>query len=186
MPNSNPRQVFDHHLDALKGWPAPHALDFHAPLVSGLTATVWAGKVMTLNASGQFVPGLLSQAMPIFIRQNEDDYDTGPFPGATAGRTFGSDGPLLSGLVATGPYELQTTEFIDGTYLPNDVLTSKTEAELGGNESDAGKVTLGFGFYNDDVCGVVSKGKLTNHNAKSVLQFWSFFLPHNPINNLYY
>lgn len=188
---STPRQVFDHILEALKGWPSPYALDYVANLSSNATyvpatVTVWGGRCMSLFTDGTLIPGLLHQAVPLFVMQNQDDYDVDPFPGATAGRTFGSNGPRLSCLVALGPYEVQTTEFTGSTFVPNDPLTSKRADELGGSPEDAGLVSLCLGFYNDDVCGVVSRGIVTNQNQHSVLQFWTYFLPKNPINWQYY
>jgi hypothetical protein len=78
----------------------------------------------------------------------------------------------MSGLVALGAYELQTTEFVTGqTYSANTPLTVQNAAT-----DDLGKVMPG-NFYADAICGIVSDGQSTNANGSSVVAFWSYFLP---------
>ena len=81
----------------------------------------------------------------------------------------------MSGLVATGGYELESTEFVAGSYPPNTALSANQE----------GTIQPGF-FYRDNVCGVVSDGVLTNRDSKQILRFWSYFLPDNPQNTTTY
>ena len=90
------------------------------------------------------------------------------------------------GLVATGGYELQTTEYNTAlSYAPNQLLTTMSTS---GNE---GKLTnASVTQYTTWVCGVTSFGtpKRTIDTAPTgpvtanaykvpVLTFWSFFLP---------
>jgi len=187
--NETPAQTYDHFLEALKGWPSPYALDFAAPLEVSEHVAAVAGRVCTLNAAGQLELGLLSQSMPIFIRQAENENDVSAYPGATAGRRFGSNAPMVSGLVATGGYELQTTEYYGSSFAPNDPLTSTHIDETGsGTYDQAGRLRKCNGYYYDDVCGVVSLGLVTSRHPvnKTVLQFWSYFLPKNPQNATVY
>lgn len=175
-----PVQSFDHTLESIKGWPNPYALDKVAAVEETEADELIAGMVVSLNASGKFVRGQGNQAMPLYCRSNGDDYDVASIAGGTAGRTFGSDGPTVMALAGTGAFELETTEFIAGNYLPNQPLRSGTAASSGVN---AGKVVQAHGYYIEDVCGVVSAvGPLTNPHRKQVVRFWSYFLPANPVN----
>jgi len=163
---STPNQVFDHILEAIKGWPSPYAVDKHA--VVKTDEVLRGGMVACLDASGKLQAGLSEGAMGIFVRQNSDDYDvTGD-----DGNIVGARGAVMSGLVAVGAYELESTEFVEGpTYLPNMVLTS---AEPG--DDDAGLLAIGTAYV-DTICGVCSEGSVTNERSQSVVRFWPVWLP---------
>lgn len=177
---TTPVQMFDNMLDALKGWPSPYALDKSVDLAAG-EPTVVAGRVLSLNASGKFQLGLACNAMPIFAWQKSTDFDVvgddGNLVGSGGGDpTGGSPVPKLSGLVATGAYELQSTEF-DATqaYAPNAPLTAGAPGA-----ADAGviKPAAGGNFYGETVCGVVSDGVGASENhGIDLLTFWSVFIP---------
>jgi hypothetical protein len=164
---SKPDQMFDHVLDAIKGWPSPYAVDKHADLANG--EVVIRGMVMSMNASQQFEAGLFCGAMPVFALQNSTDFDVV----GDDGNLVGSTGlARMSGLVAVGGYEVETTEY-DATaaYAPNDCLTSPEPGE-----ANAGRLEKGVA-YTDTICGVVSNGALTNENRISVLRLWPVWLP---------
>lgn len=89
-------------------------------------------------------------------------------------------------LVATGGYELETTEFDTAqTYTPGLYLRAVTSNTL----ANAGKITNQRGAtvnFNSDgavvlgtdtVVGIVSRGTYVNANRKSALSFHSFFYP---------
>jgi hypothetical protein len=169
---STPDQVFDHRLNPLKGWPSPYAVDKSANLSDSVTAAdVRDGMVLSLNASGEFALGLAANAMPIFALNDGTDFDVN----GDDGNVFAGKGAAqakMSGLVAVGGFEIETTEFdTTGTYLPNQALTSPAPGD-----TDAGKVKPGT-FYEDTICAVVSDGESTDAHKNSVVRCWPYFLP---------
>jgi hypothetical protein len=168
MPGTNePAQMFDFELNQKKGWPSPYAVDYAAEYASGVTG-VKAGMVCSLDANGKLQKGVTGTAMAIFILQNQSDFDVLSDKGNVSGG-------VGSGLVAAGAYELQSTEFVDGVYAPNDPLTVETAG------ADAGKLKVGT-EYADPIVGVVSAGVTTSeHDATiSLLAFWPVYLPPTP------
>lgn len=168
MPGTNtPGQMYTHELNAKKGWPSPYALDYAAEYKSTVTG-VKGGMVISLDSNGQFVKGLsANSAMPIFALQNQSDFDVT----TDVGNIMGGVG---SGLVATGAYELQTTEFVADTYAPNDTLTVEN------NSSSANYGKLKKGTVNTDpIVGVVSSGQSNSphDNSISLLSFWPVYCP---------
>jgi hypothetical protein len=172
MGTLNPAQMIDHSLTELSGRSLMYALDFSAAPASG--ESVDQGGVMTLNSNGQFVAGLgaydntqiidHNAPVAIFAIQGTNEFDANSDVGNMSGG-------VQSGLVATGGYEIQTTEFVAGTYAPNDTLTFATS-------TDKGKVTLsGAGYSAYHVCGVVSSGVSSNADSVSVLSFWTVWMP---------
>jgi hypothetical protein len=165
---STPAQMFDHELNGLKGWPNPYAVDKHANLKEG--DTVIAGQVMCLDANADFNVGLTENAMAIFALQNSDDFDVISDDGGLVGG--GQDIPRMSGLVAVGAFELESTEFnSSSTYNPNTPLTSPAPGAANAGRLDVGVV------YTDTICGVTSDGVVSNERAISVLRFWPVWLP---------
>lgn len=182
-----PRHMTDHTLDTIKNSITnPYHLDFSAKLSSGVTVSpVYAGRVVHLDSNGEFVLGLADVAraghMPIFLWQSSDDFDVlnDGEPGSAQGWSATSPTGVLTGLVATGGYELETTEFdTSDSYSPGDCLTApdETAAQAGGNKANAGRLEKATAF-NKPVCGIVSRGVKTNAHGKSCLYFWSYFLP---------
>lgn len=180
-------QMFDHALEYLKGWPMGEPLDFDAKASADVVGSIYAGKVVHVNASGEFELGAKGFQMPIFLHQNSDDHDVANDGG---GRWYAiAPTGKMSGVVATGGYELETSEFLtSATYAPNDKLKSPTEDQVtGGSEDDAGKLyktkawTGGGGgaltLYTDTICGCVSRAKYVNQHGVSMLPFWPVFLP---------
>lgn len=184
-----PRQSTAHQLDAIKGWPSPHAVDFHAKLSANVTIDpVYAGRCAHLNSAGEYEMGVSSAAgnidMPIFLFQNSDDPDVANDGGdaATEAGVWVPTAPTgkIMGLVAAGAYELFSTEFepeaTAGTYAPNDPITAtadNTTALTGGRLTK-----LNVAAYNDHVVGVVSRALITRY-GKSCLAFWPCNLPAN-------
>jgi hypothetical protein len=87
---------------------------------------------------------------------------------------------IANGLVATGGYELESSEFdAEQTYAANDLLTAtadNADSDVGGvltNDVSGNPVEQ----YTDPVCGVVSRGVFRNEHDVSMLAFWSYFLP---------
>jgi hypothetical protein len=182
-------QMFVHALDHLKGWPSPSAVDSVAKLSSNVTVSpVYGGRVVHKNASGEFELGAAGWQMPIFLIQSSSDFDVAnPGNGTVDPYGWNAIAPVgyMSGLVATGAYELESTEVVTGlTYAINDPLHAPTEAQcttaanaglLYNNRSfgAAGNQALQPGI--DNVCAVVSQPKHLNHHRVNVVSFWPVY-----------
>jgi hypothetical protein len=170
-------------LDALKGWPSPHAVDFHAKLSSNVTIDpLFAGRCVHLNSAGELETGVTAGVgateMPMFIFQTSDDPDVKNDGGdaATEAGVWVASSPtgVLNCFVAAGAFELFSTEFEAGTYAPNEPLTAtaaNTNAVTGGRITNSG-----VAFYTSPVVGVVSRGVISRY-GQNCLAFWPYFLP---------
>lgn len=175
-------QMFDHTLDAVKGWFHMAALDFTAKLSDTETVTAYAGRVVHLDDDGEFVLGCKGSQMPIFLLQNEGDSDVSN-AGGTTWYPIGPDGNM-TGLVGKGAYELETTEYDSSSatdYVPNQLLKAiSTDAN-----ADKGKLTnesistLENGGSNPTaIVGVVSRAPRKRQSDRSlVLSFWPVYKP---------
>lgn len=185
MPTA-PSQAYDYHLNPVKGWPNPAALDFVAKASSNVLYDLRAGQVCHLNSSGQLEPGAYGKQMPLFIFQGAAEYDV---------NTASSDqwipitpsGNIMC-LVGIGSVELETTEFVPGlTYAPNDHLKSTKNGNAATDEglvskrptsNSSGVLTnASVTLYTNTVVGVVSRGLFTNYNKKQMLAFWPVYIP---------
>ncbi len=190
MPGTAPSLMFEHCMTAVKGWFEPAALDFSAKLASAVTLQAFGGRVVHVNDAGEFEMGVTTTKMPIFLLQADTDYDVSN-PGTTGGGIFMhqaiSPAGNMSGLVATGAYELETSEF-DKTptapYTPNQLLTAKnsntvqaTGGVVSNDRAGAGGSTGRVRQYVDAACGVVSRGQFKNEHGVDVLAFWPIYLP---------
>jgi hypothetical protein len=181
-----PDLMFEHGLDVKKGWFDMASLDYSAKLSSAVTYDVPRGRVVHLELAGGkevFVPGVSGSHMAIFLLNGSSDADVSN-PGTTSAGNFMhqavSPTGKLSGLVATGGYEVATTAYVKTSggsavvYNPGDLLT----APVSGGAAVEGVLTkTGAVPYVDAVCGVVSSGASKNHNGVSTLSFWSVYLP---------
>lgn len=185
-----PSQAFEHAQTPLKGWFQPAALDFAAKLSSNVTITAYGGRVVHVNAAGEFEMGIANTQMPIFLIQGSQEYDVSN-PSYTVDGTFVQEAILpdgvMNGLVGTGGYEIQTTEH-DKTpqvsYLPNQLLTAKnsnsnqtTGGVLSNDRNGAGGTGGAVRQYVDAACGVVSRGQYKNEHGVLTLAFWPIYLP---------
>lgn len=185
-----PRQMTAHTLEAPKGWPSPHAVDFRAKMSANVTIDpVFAGRVVHLNSAGEFEMGLPDVIgaghMPIFLFPNDDDPDVqneGDDPATVAG-AWVAIAPVgnIMGLVAKGAYELESTEFqseasLGATYAPGDCLTATAD---NANAVTGGRITRATGglAYAEPLCGVVSRGVFSNSHGRDALAFWPVWLP---------
>jgi len=167
---STPAQMYDHELNPTKGWPSPYAVDKAAEIILEDGVVAYRGQVVSLNSNAKFQLGLECGAMPIFLLNTSTDYDVVGDDYNLVGN--GSGVPNMSGLVAIGGYEVESTEFDNAeTYAPNDAVTA---GEPGAD--DAGVIKPGVA-YTDTICGVVSDGTLENEFKKTVLRFWPVWLP---------
>jgi hypothetical protein len=197
---TGPILMFEHCLDELKGWPDEAALDFDAFLSANVTVDpVYGGSVVHVNAAGEFELGLGPSNMGIFLLQGSHELDV-QNPGGNNWTAIAPTGKM-SGLVAAGGFELETTEFFQGDptqnptvhYTPGQQLTAPTEAMFpvgtGVDRSFAGKLGAtafwtafpapGTAVTNltNGICAVVSRADHINHHRVPVLSFWPVYVP---------
>lgn len=191
---TTPRQMTAHTLEAPKGWPSPHAVDFRARVSANVDIDpFFAGRCVHLNGSGEYETGVPAGGagvghMAIFTFQNSDDPDVAN-PGGITGQESDEPGGwmavaptgYLMGLVAAGAYELETTEFepegsIGSAYAPGHTLRaiqSDADAVIGG------RITKGI-QYMHPIVGVVSRAVFQNSHGRNALPFWPVWLPELP------
>lgn len=178
-----PDLLFEHGLDVKKGWFDMASLDYSAKLSSTVEYPVKRGRVVHVGADGTFVPGAHNTNVAIFLLNGSEDADVSN-PGTTAAGNFMHQAVAptgkLSGLVATGGYEISSTEYdATKTYTPGDLLTA---AQSLSNSAVGGVLTNAVGqnavrqFVNP-VVGVVSSGSARNHNGINAISFWCVWLP---------
>lgn len=175
---SAPELPFEHAIDIPKGWFHMAALDYTAKVASTVTTPFPAGRVIHLNAQGEFVLGVHNTGMPMIamtasnaLEVTSEKYTAdGNFVQQTA-----IPAGVVTGLVCKGGYEVQSTEFNkQRTYTPGDLLTATATGVL----TNAGTGSSGnVKQFVDPVCGVVAAGVLTNHHGVQVLDFWPEWLP---------
>jgi len=198
LPNQANRDLMtNHELNPVKGWFGSDSLDKSA-LADTTDGTIYKGNVMCLDASGHLVLGLTENAMPIFALQNSYDHDVvgpngniiGAYNGGAVNQATGLYVPdatyttanraptmgVMSGLVATGGYEVESTEFdTTETYTPNMPLTAGAPGD-----DDAGVLKPGTHCV-DTICGIISDvipaGGIINEHQVAWIRFWTVFFP---------
>lgn len=172
-------KMTEHVLNHPKGWFDGHALDISAKLSANVTFSVPEGRVAHLNSAGEFEMGIADTDMAIFLL-HPSRAPSVQNPSHTAAGSFKQQpvfpAKKMTGLVATGGYELESSEF-DGTqdYPPNALLTApadNTDADVGGVLTPENAVQ-----YEDAVCACVSRGKFKTEHGTEVVAFWPIYLP---------
>lgn len=169
MGTLTPAQMYDHTLNVIKGPSLVHRLDYRAAPKSG--ETINAGAVCSIDVNGQLVEGcpagaVFNRPMPMFTIQSVNDFDANSDVGNISGG-------VMSAVVATGGFEIETTEYVtSGTYNHNDLLTAATAGDIG----RVRRLTMSP-YMTEPVVGCISDGVSTNADGKSVLRFWTMFLP---------
>lgn len=175
-----PTQMTAHTLDAKKGWPRPNALDFSAVFdptqlgtLQGLGVEAYAGRCVHLTATG-FKYGCDANKMPMFLINGSDHPDVANSGGSGANAWVPVlPAGVLTALVATGAYELETTELVSGqTYAINEMLTSPLTATDAG-----GRLSRLFNKDADAGVGVVSRAKHKNAHGVDCITFWPVYSP---------
>lgn len=181
-----PDLPFEHGIDAKKGWFDMASLDYDAKLSAEVTFDVPRGRVVHINVDNEFETGVTAKAIAIFLLNGSLDFDVSN-PGTTRSGLFmhKAIAPTgkMSGLVATGGYEIDSSEFDDDqTYESGNLLTAvvdNDDIDVGGlltNQGSGSPDGLVKQFV-DPVCGVVSSGAHANHNGVRTLSFHSVWLP---------
>lgn len=178
--------ITDKGLDVKKGWFDMASLDYAAsPAATVVTNNTPRGRCVHLDSDGKFEAGVHATGVAIFLLNGADDADVANAGTTTAGSfahiAIAPTGKM-SGLVATGGYEIATTEYVDGTYVPGEVLSAVTTA--GGSADDGLLTNANVAAYHQPVVGVVSSGVTANHNGVSALSFWSCWLPAGTANGV--
>lgn len=196
MPSTIPTAMFEAHIEPLKGHVKDgDQVDFQAPLAAAVTFSPGAGRLCSLNSSGEFEMGLTDKwAMPMYLMGNgANGYDVA-VPTVTVGGAFLTQPVIpnstktLTALVAGACVEIATAAYDTGkTYGRNDFLTSKllnstrnTDATNGGliwnrNVADNAAAIP----YTDPIVGQVSRGLMPvdlNGNITR-LAFWTRAIP---------
>ena len=178
-----PDLPFEHAVDIKKGWFDMASLDYSAKLGT-VGYTLPRGRVVHVeHVSGKevFLPGVRATDVAIFLLNGANDADVSN-AGTTASGKFVqqaiSPSGKLSGVVATGGYEIDSTEFDSSrSYVAGDLLTAPTGASSGDAATGGVLTNNGVTQFVTPVVGVVSSGKHTNHNGVQTLSFWSVWLP---------
>lgn len=174
-----PDLLTEHGLDVKKGWFDMAALDYAAKMSASVTFSLPRGRVVHVNSSGDFLPGAHKTCPAVFLLNGTDDADVSN-PGTTASGNFMhyaiAPTGKMSGLVATGGYEISSTEFdTTRTYTPGDLLSATRTASPASTD---GKLTNNsVTQFVTPVVGVVSSGAGANHNGIQALSFWCVWLP---------
>jgi hypothetical protein len=176
-----PNLLTENGLDVKKGWFDMASLDYAAKLSTTVTFPVQRGRVVHVNSNGDFVPGAHKTCPAIFLLNGSEDADVSN-PGTTASGNFMhlavAPTGKMSGLVATGGYEISTTEFVTGnTYVPGDLLSATRSHATNPASTDGRLTNYSVTQFTTPVVGVVSSGAGKNHNGIQALSFWCVYLP---------
>jgi len=170
---ANPVQATANTLDAIKNAISnPYKLEIAAPLDASLSAGSYnPGTVVHLSSSLTFLLGVgNTNRMPLFLFQGSNDADVQNFGGNPATQ-IGPWIPIIptgamNALVATGAYELVTTNYdTTQTYTPNTLLTASDTGSI------PGILTVGV-VHTNVICGIVSRGVTDNGYGYPALAFW--------------
>ena len=161
--------MYDHTLDVVRGAPAQHRLDYVATVKSG-ESFVEGAVVSVESASGLIVAGCGAgsggnRPMPMFAIRGTGDLDV-------VQDAANISGGEPSAVVATGGFEVRTSEFVTDVYRVNDLLTPAT----GGNVGKVARAAQSA-YGSKPICGVVSTATAVSEYAVPVLSFWTTFLP---------
>lgn len=191
MPGPAPSLMFEHGLNVPKGWFSMATLDHEAKTSPNVQIVAYGGRVAHLNAAREFEMGISGTQMALFLIQADTDFDVNN-PGMTPAGNFMHQQIAPTGkqsaLVATGAYEIESTEFDKGpamAYAANQLLTAVTAGNsnqavsgvLSNDRAGAGGSAGPVRQYIDAACGVVSKGASKNEHGVPVLAFWPIYLP---------
>lgn len=174
-----PGSMFSHLMTPIKGPTKMNRLDKSAETAA--SQTIHEGSLCSLNSSKKLIVGcaagsVANRPMPMFAIQDVNDFDANSDgvigTGATVSMGGNISGGVQSALVATGGFEISTSEYSTvgtPTYNPNDLLTDGTAGLV--------KKATAAPYGAENIVGCVSDGVATNVDGVSVLAFWTMFLP---------
>lgn len=168
-------QMYERMLNPLKGWPNPACLDYVAKAAPNVN--IASGACCSLNSAGQLVLGVVRHHMGLFVFRGTSAADVSN-PGGNYWTAITPTGAMVC-LVASGSYELETTEFdTTRTYAINDLLRARTTDGKLTNEN----VVL-FSQTNTPassataVVGIVSRPVTVRNDGVRYLAFWTVWAP---------
>ena len=183
------KQQYENYCDVKAGaLEVSNQLIHTAPLsadASDSAAKIVRGSVVSLNENGEFVLGCPVGTgniypMPMFSRKNAYDPDvmTGAV-GAHTGEILADSvvGGQIPAYVASGAFELESSEFAAADYKPNMAL----KATADGKVTPAGSQTI---YGTETIVGIVSKPPFrsqasfnVNGTGNNRICFWAVFFP---------
>lgn len=165
----------------VKGAPPSHRLTFKAQGESADTV-INEGSLISLNADGKFVLGCgagdgLNLPMPMLSGSDSSQNGVVLYGAQAVGGNY-------LGFVFTGGFEVETTEYVSGTYKPGDALTGATGNDLGKFKLATVKAYATKALETtvaEPIVGIVSTGigNADNDGVVKVLRFWTVFIPAN-------
>ena len=191
MPNENPNltaQMTDHILDPVRGPQVGHRLEYYAPKAAN--KTWYRGACISATNNGQLQPGCpagsaFNRPMPMFALQSTFDLDVWDDSETPEETGMGAPSGVPSALVASGGFELATTEFeyissdTAVVYNVNDQLTADATTGKLKKKTAATEPTVGIVSIQRN--GNVKKNSIDipiqNRWNHPMLTFWTFFIP---------
>jgi len=183
-------QAFDHTLEPVHGGQAGPLVK-HRPIASTSLTAAYAGRVGYLDSDGNLAVGVptAKTQMPLYILRGIESPSVYDSLAGTSWVPVTANGARAITLVATGGFEVQTTEYdTEGAYNPNTYLTvdstgkvtpaSLTNLYASGSPWIVGICSIHENSQNyADPFNTASTPTGTNANRKNVLTFWTYFLP---------
>jgi hypothetical protein len=152
-------QAYTYEANVLKGYYPGYALDRQIEFAAGTSAH--RGTVWTLDPSTkQGVVGLNLNAVGLIALKSTSEEDVQALD-------------QLPVIVVTGGFEVESTQYVDDTYMVNDPLTA-------GEQGDADEGLLKKGeYYADAIVGIVSDppGAAINQYPITTIKFFTYWLP---------
>lgn len=148
-----------------------------------------SGRCVTLNSVGEFVPGNggSNRSMPMFLMLGTNMpsvWNTGTFAGVTRWMPVAGTGEGAVAMVATGGFEIQTTEFDKSrTYAVNEPLTATSTGVLTNNATWGTSWIVGICSVHEhaeNIRPVHTAGQPPRGitaSGRETLTFWSYFYP---------
>lgn len=175
---------YDHVAVIAHGAHPEYRLEFDAPVDATNGVGINQGSVISLNSSGAYILGCPASGtaknhpVPFISLKNVRDPDvtTGINGSTYLTQTRSAVGGKITAIPCTAGYELETTEFADGTYAVNDGVV----AGVGGSPSATGLLTVATAApgTTEVYCGFVSiPPAAVATYGHSRLSFFTHFIP---------
>jgi len=145
-----------------------------------------AGRVVTLNSAGEFVAGNQNDTkrMPMFLVTGQNTpsvWNSGIVNSIVRWMPMGHDGSGAIALVATGGYEIQSTEYDKNqSYAPNDPLTVDANGVLTKATTPATQWVVGVCSWHENsenIQAAATGPTGVNAHRLQTITFWSVFRP---------